>query len=90
MKAARIYKPEEMLRVEEIEKPKLEKGTAIVKVRAAGVCATELDFLEGIFPFGPEPLVLGHEIAGVIDEIDPEGTALAAASVEVFPFVEEP
>ena len=74
MKAARIYKPEEMLRIEEIEKPKLDKGTAVVKVRAAGVCATELDFLEGIFPFGPEPLVLGHEIAGVIDEIDPEGS----------------
>jgi len=72
MKAARIHKPGEMLRIEEIEKPKLEKDTAVVKVKAAGVCATELDFLEGIFPFGPDPLVLGHEIAGLIDEIDPE------------------
>jgi len=70
MKAAFLYKAEQPFQIKDIEKPKLEPGTAIVKVRAAGVCATELDFIEGIFPIKEGGLVPGHEIAGTIDEID--------------------
>ena len=69
MKAARIYKPGEPFKIEEIEKPQMKPGSALVKVKAAGVCGSELDFVEGIFPFTP-PFTLGHEIAGVVEEID--------------------
>jgi len=70
MKAARLHPGESKLRIDEVEKPKLEKGYAIIKVRAAGVCATETHFVEGLIPVG-NPLVLGHEIAGDIEQIDP-------------------
>jgi len=72
MRAARLYRAGEKFKIEDIEKPKLEKNTAIIKVKAAGVCATELDFIEGIFPINPSPLVPGHEISGDIEEIDSE------------------
>lgn len=71
MKAARIHKSGEMFKIEDREKPTLEPGHAIIKVKAAGVCASELDFIEGVFPVNEEnPHVPGHEISGVIDEID--------------------
>ncbi|MGI6628962.1 MAG: alcohol dehydrogenase catalytic domain-containing protein [Bacillota bacterium] len=69
MKAARIYVPGEDLRIDEIPKPQLKKGHALIKVKAAGVCGSELDFVEGIFPFTP-PFILGHEISGIVEEID--------------------
>lgn len=71
MKAATIYGPHQEFKIEDVKKPVLEERSAIIKVKASGVCGTELDFYEGIFPIEPNPLILGHEIAGVIDEIMP-------------------
>ena len=76
MKAARIYEPGKPFQIDEVAKPEMKPGHALVKVKAAGVCGSELDFVEGIFPFTP-PFTLGHEIAGVIEEIDPEYEILA-------------
>ncbi len=73
MKAARLHPGESRLRVEDIDKPELSAGYAIIKVKAAGVCATETHFVEGLIPVGA-PLVLGHEIAGDIDSIDSSTT----------------
>ncbi len=70
MKAARFYKPGEDLHVEEVETPKAGPGEAVVRVRAAGVCGTELHFLDGLLPAGKTPLVLGHEVAGEVVEIN--------------------
>lgn len=69
MKAARLHPGESKLRLEDVEKPEPLAGCAIIKVRAAGVCATETHFVEGLIPVGA-PLVLGHEIAGDIESID--------------------
>ncbi len=71
MKAALLYGPEQEFRIEEVDRPEHQQDSAIVKVRAAGVCGTELDFVEGIFPVSPSPMILGHEIAGDITEVDP-------------------
>jgi len=71
MKAALLHGPHEDFRIEEWPKPEPEPGSAIVRVRAAGVCGSELDFVEGIFSLNPCPLILGHEIAGEIAESGP-------------------
>lgn len=47
-------------------------GAAIVAVKAAGVCGTELHFLDGLLKPDDYPLILGHEFAGVVEEV-PEG-----------------
>jgi len=88
MKAARIYEPGKPLQIDEIPKPQLNPGYALIKVKAAGVCGSELDFVEGIFPFTP-PFTLGHEIAGVVDEIYPGSeTSLAVGDrVAVYNFI---
>lgn len=74
MKAALLYDGGEV-RVEETDTPRAE-GWALVSARAAGVCGTELHFLEGMIPPPSVPFVLGHESAGVVLEAPP-GSGLA-------------
>jgi threonine dehydrogenase-like Zn-dependent dehydrogenase len=44
-------------------------GRVRVRVRAVGVCGTDIHILSGEFPLARPPLVLGHEIAGEIDAV---------------------
>lgn len=53
------------VRVETVPDPDPD-GWALVATRAAGVCGTELHFLDGSIPPPSTPFVLGHEIAGVV------------------------
>lgn len=40
-----------------------------VKVVACGVCRTDIHIVEGDLPLKKSPVILGHEIVGVVDEI---------------------
>jgi 2-desacetyl-2-hydroxyethyl bacteriochlorophyllide A dehydrogenase len=73
MKAARIHGTGDTLKVETVEEPTIPEGWARVRVRAAGVCGTDLHFLERLLPPGKIPMVLGHEIAGDVEKA-PEGS----------------
>ncbi len=44
-------------------------GEALVRVRAVGICATDLHLLDGSQRFDRIPQVLGHEIAGVVESV---------------------
>ncbi|MDE0370365.1 MAG: alcohol dehydrogenase catalytic domain-containing protein [bacterium] len=55
------------LRLVERPVPGVPDGWLPVRVRAAGVCGTELHFLEGLLDPMGIPRVLGHEIAGEVD-----------------------
>ncbi len=68
MRSARFYGPHEPLRLEDA--PVTEPGADEVKVRvrAAGICGTELHFLEGLYPPAKTPMILGHEVAGEVAE----------------------
>ena len=50
----------------EVDPPKA--GEVIVEWRAAGLCHSDLHFMEGKYPF-PCPAVLGHESAGVVEAV---------------------
>jgi len=70
MLAARVYErsPQRELRLEEIPTPRFGKEEVLVRVRAAGICGTDLEILNGL-RLPPEvrwPLVLGHEVAGEV------------------------
>ena len=55
------------LRLAEHPVPGVPDGWSLVRVRAAGVCGTELHFLEGLIDPMGIPRVLGHEIAGEVN-----------------------
>jgi len=56
------------LKVEEVPQPQLKKSQALVRVKAAGICGTDLAIVKGHLPT-PTPLILGHEFAGEIVEV---------------------
>lgn len=69
MRAARYHGPQQPLRVEEVPIPPPGPGEALVRVRAAGLCHTELHFLSGLLNLGVTPIILGHEMAGEVAEV---------------------
>lgn len=71
MKAARFYGAGKPLKIEDIEIPKISDADVLVRVKAAGICHTDLHFLDGtLAPWkGSLPLTLGHEIAGEVETV---------------------
>ncbi len=65
MKVAMYYNNRDV-RIEEIPKPKIGPGEILVKVKASGICGS--DVMEW-YRIKKAPLVLGHEIAGEIVEV---------------------
>jgi S-(hydroxymethyl)glutathione dehydrogenase / alcohol dehydrogenase len=56
-----------------IEKPK--RREVLVRTAAAGLCHSDLHFIEGAYPT-PMPTVLGHESAGVVEAVGEDVTYL--------------
>ncbi len=56
------------LRIEEISRPTLQTGYVLLKVRACGVCRTDLHIVEGELPPRRDQLIPGHQIVGDIVE----------------------
>lgn len=54
----------------DVEKPHLEMGHAIIRLKRIGICGTDLHAYNGRQPFFTYPRVLGHELSGIIEEID--------------------
>lgn len=69
MKAMVAQAPKERLTLQDREKPKPKPQEALIKVMACGVCHSDLHALMGQFPMARFPLVLGHEVAGVVEEL---------------------
>ncbi len=58
----------------EMPSPEKKPGHAIIKVKAAGVCGSDLTAYRGSNPTINYPLTLGHELAGEIIWVDPQET----------------
>ncbi len=72
MQAAVFYGPNQPLRLEEWPDPELNAGEILVKVAACGLCHTDLHYIDhGVPTVKPPPLILGHEAAGIVDQIGP-------------------
>ena len=51
--------------------PRTAPGEVLVRVRASGLCSTDLHLLSGRQPLGELPRILGHELAGDVAEVAP-------------------
>lgn len=60
-----LWLEERTLSVREIERPTPASGEALVRVRLAGICATDLELVKGYYPYAGVP---GHEFVGEIVE----------------------
>ena len=75
MRAAILTIPQPMqerpLFLAEIPPPKPEPGHVLLKVRACGVCRTDLQLVEGDLAARRLPIVPGHQIVGTVDASGP-------------------
>ncbi|PQP34016.1 alcohol dehydrogenase, partial [Desulfobacteraceae bacterium SEEP-SAG9] len=72
-KAAVLYNPKQALQIEELELLPPQAGEILVRWVATGVCRSDLHHIQGLAPW-PTPVVLGHEGAGIVEEVGPAVT----------------
>jgi S-(hydroxymethyl)glutathione dehydrogenase/alcohol dehydrogenase len=73
MKAAVLRQIPSSLEIAEIELDTPGPHEVLLKVAAAGVCHSDLHFIEGKYPH-PTPVVMGHESAGVVEAVGDQVT----------------
>ena len=86
MGAQRPYKTSQPLKIEELELDAPGHGEILVRVRAAGLCHSDLSVIDGNRP-RPLPMALGHEAAGEVMEVGDGVTDLEVGDHVVFSFV---
>src|SRR3982751_55683 len=77
VKAAICWEPQKPLEVDEIDIEGPKAGECLVRLAATGVCHTDAYTMSGRDPSGLFPAVLGHEGAGVVEEVGPGVSSLA-------------
>lgn len=100
MKSARITGPNEPLKVSESDTPKPEGSQVLVRVKAVGVCHSDLHLWEGGYDLGDGqfmkvtdrgvkyPVTPGHEISGTVEDIGNDVTGISKGDqVLVYPWI---
>ncbi|AKP72832.1 S-(hydroxymethyl)glutathione dehydrogenase [Piscirickettsia salmonis] len=62
--------------IDEVDVSAPEQGEVLVRLVATGVCHTDAYTLSGMDPEGIFPVILGHEGAGIVEEVGPGVTSL--------------
>ena len=73
MKAAVLREVNQPLAIEQIGTRKPAAHEVLIRTAAAGLCHSDLHFIEGLYPH-PLPAVLGHESAGIVEQVGSEVT----------------
>src|SRR6202161_1280679 len=73
MKAAVFHAPHQPLTIEEVEIEKPKRREILLRTAYAGLCHSDLHFMEGLYPY-PAPAVLGHEGAAVVEAVGEDVT----------------
>jgi S-(hydroxymethyl)glutathione dehydrogenase/alcohol dehydrogenase len=73
MKAAVFHAPHQPLTIEDVEHAKPKRREVLLRTAFAGLCHSDLHFMEGLYPF-PTPCVLGHEGAAVVEAVGEDVT----------------
>ncbi|MBB2900503.1 threonine dehydrogenase-like Zn-dependent dehydrogenase [Kineococcus radiotolerans] len=85
MKAVTVHAPGD-LRVEEVDAPEPAPGEVLVRIVYGGICGSDLHYAadgrNGAYVV-TEPLVLGHEVVGVVDRAGPDTPAAPPAGTRV-------
>nr|WP_315396040.1 zinc-dependent alcohol dehydrogenase [uncultured Sphingobacterium sp.] len=85
MRAAVFHKPGD-IRVDNVPDPKiLDPRDVILKVTSTAICGSDLHILSGAVP-QKEPLIMGHEFMGIVEEVGSAITNLKRGDRVVVPF----
>ncbi|MBW7477265.1 zinc-binding alcohol dehydrogenase family protein [Paenibacillus oenotherae] len=73
----------------ETERPVPQTGEALVRIKRIGICGTDLHAFKGNQPYFTYPRVLGHELSGIVEQINGDRLGLAVGDqVAIIPYLE--
>ena len=75
MKAAVLRETNRPLEIEEVQVSKPGPREVLVRTLAAGVCHSDLHFMDGSYPY-MLPTILGHESAGIVEQVGSDVTCV--------------
>jgi propanol-preferring alcohol dehydrogenase len=64
-----LSRPGQRLEEVEVDDPRPDDGQVLVRVTACGVCRTDLHILDRDLPEPALPLILGHQVVGVVENV---------------------
>src|SRR6202453_299590 len=85
-KAAVVYEPGKRIEIEELDLDGPRDGEVLIRYTHAGLCHSDLHVLHGDLE-ARLPMVLGHEGAGIVEEVGPGVTRVAAGDHVVCSFI---
>lgn len=77
MKAAVLYEFDQPLVIEDVEITEPIGRELLIRTVASGICHSDVSVIQGAFPYAALPVVLGHEIAGIVEAVGPDVTEFA-------------
>jgi S-(hydroxymethyl)glutathione dehydrogenase/alcohol dehydrogenase len=86
MKAAVLYECNQPLVIEEIELDPPQAGEVLIKLVATGVCHSDVHYYTGDVP-REKPIILGHEGAGIVQEVGEGVTSVKPGDHVVLTFL---
>jgi D-arabinose 1-dehydrogenase-like Zn-dependent alcohol dehydrogenase len=78
LKAIQLVEIGQPLQIQEIDEPTAGDLDVLVRVKAAGICHSDAHYRAGTSPVGFLPITLGHEVAGVVQDVGGSVTCLQA------------
>lgn len=72
MKAIQLIEIGKPLEMRGVPLPEIGDHDVLVRVKAAGICHSDVHYRSGASAVGPLPQTLGHEVAGIVEEIGPQ------------------
>ena len=71
----------------ELPIPEIGAGEALVRMKYAGVCGSDITVYDGKHMTATAPVVLGHEILGTIERISPDSDFAPGERVTAYPLI---
>ncbi|SFI78982.1 hypothetical protein/L-gulonate 5-dehydrogenase [Thermoflavimicrobium dichotomicum] len=68
MLAAVMEKPFS-IHFKEVARPQVGPHDVLVRIKAAGICGSDVHFYDGSNPYANYPQIFGHELSGIIEEV---------------------
>src|SRR6201982_34899 len=85
-KAAVVYEPGKRIEIEELDLDGPQAGEVLIRYTHAGLCHSDLHVISGDLP-ARLPMVLGHEGAGIVEEVGPGVTRVQPGDHVVCSFI---
>jgi S-(hydroxymethyl)glutathione dehydrogenase/alcohol dehydrogenase len=85
-KAAVVYEPGKRIEIEELDLDGPREGEVLIRYTHAGLCHSDIHIAHGDLP-ARLPMVLGHEGAGIIEEVGPGVTRVKPGDHAVLSFI---